>query len=135
MRGEPGAQGMPSASSAAAARRRHRETTRARSRPQGVVRHGPLLRVRWDRLGRVALLVVFTAVAALYLKQGLSLLSTHAQAQQQRAIVQRFSRQNAQLKREQQELNDPATIEREARALGMVHPGERPYVIIGLPAR
>ncbi len=126
---------MPSASSAAAARRRHRETSRARSRPRGVIGRGATLRVRWDRLGRVALLVVFTAVAALYLKQGLSLLSTHSQAQQQRAIVQRLSRQNAQLMREQQELNDPATIERDARALGMVHAGERPYVITGLPAR
>jgi cell division protein FtsB len=79
--------------------------------------------------------MVFAAVAALYLRQGLSLLSTHSQAQQQRAIVQRLSRQNAQLMREQKALNDPATIERDARSLGMVHPGERPYVITGLPAR
>ncbi len=93
------------------------------------------MRVRWDRLGRTALLVVFLAVAALYLKQGLSLFSTHAQAQQQLAIVQRLQHQNARLMREQRSLGDPATIERDARALGMVRQGERPYVITGAPAR
>ena len=94
---------------------------------------GSLQRVRWDRLGRVGLLVVLVVVAGLYVKQGLSLLSTHSQAQQQLAIVQRLSRENAKLVKQRDALNDPATIERDARALGMVRPGERPYVVTGLP--
>jgi cell division protein FtsB len=72
-------------------------------------------------------------VAALYVKQGLSLLSTHAQAAQQLTIVHRLQRENARLERQRASLNDPATIERDARALGMVRPGERPYVVTGLP--
>lgn len=83
----------------------------------------------------MALLVVFAVVAILYVRQGLALLSTHSQAQQQRAIVQRVARANARLAAEQRSLNDPATIERDARALGMVRPGEHPYVITGLPSR
>jgi cell division protein FtsB len=83
----------------------------------------------------VALLVVFAVVAILYVRQGLSLLSTHSQAQQQRAVVQRLAHANQRLAAEQRALSDPATIERDARALGMVRPGEHPYVIAGLPSR
>lgn len=83
----------------------------------------------------MALLVVFAVVAILYVRQGLALLSTHSQAQQQRAIAQRLAHANARLAAEQRSLNDPATVERDARALGMVRPGEHPYVITGLPSR
>jgi cell division protein FtsB len=97
-----------------------------------VVSRAPKVRVRWDRVGRVGLLVVLVVVAGLYVRQGLSLLSTHSQAQQQESIVSHLSRQNAQLVAQQRALNDPRTIERDARVLGMVRPGERPYVITGL---
>jgi cell division protein FtsB len=123
---------MPSARSATAASRRAR-STRAPSRPRRVPNRGSLTRVRWDRLGRVGLLVVLAVVAGLYIRQGLSLLSTHSQAQQQLAIVHRLSRENAKLVQERNALNDPSTIERDARALGMVRPGEHPYVVTGLP--
>jgi cell division protein FtsB len=98
-----------------------------------VPNRGSLTRIRWDRLGRVGLLVVLVVVAGLYVRQGLSLLSTHSQAQQQLAIVHRLSRENAKLVQQRNALNDPSTIERDARALGMVRPGEHPYVVTGLP--
>jgi cell division protein FtsB len=94
---------------------------------------GSLARVRWDRLGRIALLVVLMVVVGLYVRQGMSLLSTHSQAERQLAIVHRLARENARLTRERDALNDPSTIERDARALGMVRPGEHPYVVTGLP--
>ena len=75
--------------------------------------------------------MVLAVVLGLYFKQGLSLLSTHSRAEQQAAIVQRLRHQNARLSQERDTLNDPGTIVREARALGMVRPGERPYVITG----
>jgi len=90
------------------------------------------VRVRWDRLGRVGLLVVLTVVVGLYVQHTLSYLSTHSQAEQQLALVQRLTRENAALMREQKSLADPVTIEHDARALGMVRPGERPYVITDL---
>ena len=92
------------------------------------------MRVRWDRVGRIGLLVVLAVVAGLYVRQGLSLLSTRSQAEQQLAIVHRLSRDNAALQKQQASLNDPATIERDARDLGMVRVGERPYVVTGLPS-
>jgi cell division protein FtsB len=89
--------------------------------------------VRWDRVGRVGLLVVLAVVIGLYAQHTLSYFSTRSQADQQQAIAQNLARQNAQLVKEEQSLNDPATIVHDARALGMVRPGERAYVITGLP--
>ncbi len=89
--------------------------------------------MRWERVGRIALLVVFAIVVGLYVQHTLSYLSTRAQADQQQAVVGSLTRRNAQLRAEQRSLNNPATIIRDARSLGMVRPGERPYVIIGSP--
>lgn len=93
------------------------------------------MRIRWDRVGRVGLLIVLALVAALYVQNALSFLSAHAQASQQRAVVSSLVRANRQLASQQRALNDPAVIVQRARALGMVRPGERPYVITGLPNR
>jgi cell division protein FtsB len=93
----------------------------------------PPLRIRWERVGRVVLLVVLVAVVGLYVQQGLTYLSVRSQANQQLSIVKQLSRQNAGLRQQQRQLNDPGTIVRDARALGMVRPGERPYAVSGLP--
>jgi cell division protein FtsB len=91
--------------------------------------------VRWDRVGRLGLLAVLAVVVGLYVQHTLAYLSTRSQADRQQAIEHRLIRENAALERQQRALSDPATIERDARALGMVRPGERPYVITGLPRR
>jgi cell division protein FtsB len=122
---------MPPARSATAIPRRHARTPPAR--PRRVVIRGPKVRVRWDRAGRVGLLVVLAVVIGLYAQHTLSYLSTRSQAEHQQAIVARLVRQNALLLKQQKSLNAPATIVRDARALGMVRPGERPYAITGLP--
>jgi cell division protein FtsB len=89
--------------------------------------------VRWDRVGRVGLLVVLCVVAGLYVQQGLAYLSARSQAGRQRAIVQQLKASNASLRAQQRSLNNPATILRDARALGMVRVGEHPYEVVGLP--
>jgi cell division protein FtsB len=81
----------------------------------------------------VSLLVVLTVVTGLYVQHALAYLSVRGQAEQQSAIVRQLLRQNAALTREQNSLLDPSTIVRDARALGMVRQGERPYAITGLP--
>ena len=91
-------------------------------------------RVRWDRVGRVGLLIVLCVVAGLYVQQGLAYLAVRSQANRQQAIVRQLSRANAALRAEQRSLNDPATILRDARALGMVRVGEHPYEVTGLPS-
>jgi cell division protein FtsB len=90
------------------------------------------LRVRWDRVGRIGLLVVLAVVAVVYIQDALSYFSTRSQAEQQQAIVQRLTRANAQLVREQKALSNPATIVQDARQLGMVKAGEHSFVILGM---
>ena len=135
---------MPSARShtAAAARRRSQATAapaetspRAPRRPAPKPRRVPLrssvVRVRWERVGRIALLVVLFVVVGLYAEHALSYLHTHAQASREKAIVQQLTRQNRVLEHRRKALDNPAAIARRARALGMTRPGEQPYSIIG----
>jgi cell division protein FtsB len=124
---------MPPARHATAVPQRHPRTP-PRRKPR-VISRAPKLRVRWERVGRFGLLFVLTVVVGLYVQHTLSYFRTHAQAVAQQAIVDQLARQNAQLSRQQKSLNDPATIVHDARALGMVRPGERPYVITGMPSR
>ena len=121
---------MPPARSAAAVPRRHARTPPPK--PRRVPARAPKLRVRWDRAGRIGLLVVLVVVIGLYMQHTLAYLSTQSQASREQAIVGQLQRQNAALVRQQKSLSDPATIVRDARALGMVRPGERPYVITAL---
>jgi cell division protein FtsB len=123
---------MPPARSAATARSARVADDRA-PRPRRVPSKRPIARIRWDRVGRLGLLVVLAIVAGLYVQHALELLATHAQASRQLSIVNTLATQNAVLERERTSLSDPAVIQRDARALGMVRAGERPYVITGQP--
>jgi cell division protein FtsB len=87
------------------------------------------MRIRWDKVGRVLLLVVLAVVLGLYVQEALAYLSVRSEANQQAAIVHQLTRANARLARQQRSLNDPSTIRRDARELGMVLPGERAYAI------
>ncbi|HTT28060.1 MAG TPA: septum formation initiator family protein [Solirubrobacteraceae bacterium] len=137
---------MPSARPATAPPRRQSRTANPRPKPRPQPRTTPRTkprprianrglrgRVRWDRVGRVSLLIVLTVVAGLYVQRGLAYLSVRSQASQQKAIVQQLTRSNASLRAQQRSLGEPATILSDARALGMVRPGEHPYEITGLP--
>lgn len=91
----------------------------------------PIVRVRWDRVGRVSLLIVLAVVLGLYVNQALSYFSVRTQADQEQATALALERQNHRLAAEQQLLQEPATVQRDARQLGMVRRGERSYVITG----
>jgi cell division protein FtsB len=123
---------MPPPRPATAAPRRQ-PTPAPRRRPR-LINRPPRLRVRWERVGRVGLLVVLAVVVGLYVEHTLSYFATRGQADQQQAIVTRLAHENAQLAREARSLNDASTIVSQARALGMVRPNERPYVIRGAPS-
>jgi cell division protein FtsB len=75
---------------------------------------------------------VLGIVVGLYVQHTLAYLAIRTQADQQQAIVNQLRSQNANLVRQQTSLNDPVTIVSDARALGMIRPGERSYVITGL---
>ncbi|HEY7829774.1 MAG TPA: hypothetical protein VIC06_04330 [Solirubrobacteraceae bacterium] len=93
----------------------------------------PKPRVRWDRLGRVAMLGVMVALLYLYLSAGIRVFSTWHEAHRNSAMVTQLERQNKQLRAEHASLARHSTVVREARQLGMDKPGEQPYVVQGLP--
>jgi cell division protein FtsB len=89
--------------------------------------------IRWDRVGRVALLIVLVGIVSLYVGPARSYLATWHEANARRAEVTRLQHENKRLLARRNALRDPQTLEREARRLGMVKPGERAYVVKGLP--
>ena len=85
--------------------------------------------IRWERVGRLALLGVLGIIVLLYIPP-----VTHWF--QQRSTAARSERQLSELEAERtrlqtrlRELSGPGAIEREARKLGMTRRDERPYVV------
>jgi cell division protein FtsB len=127
---------MPSASASAgrAATRRspaNRASTR-RSPARSAARPAPA-RVRWDRLGRVAMLGVLVVLACLYLSAGVRLLSTWREARGVSAKVAAMQREHNSLQRQHEALGGSGAVEAQARKLGMMKHGELPFIISGLP--
>ncbi|MDO8209780.1 septum formation initiator family protein [Conexibacter sp. CPCC 206217] len=91
------------------------------------------MRVRWDRVGRISLLLLLAAVVALYVQPARSYVSTWRDSNVKQQELQALQREHDLLSRRARELRQQRTIETEARRLGMVRPGERPYVVSGLP--
>jgi cell division protein FtsB len=89
--------------------------------------------VRWDRVGRVALLLLLGVVLLLYVNPAINYIQTWQNANTKNDEVKRLQQENKRLIARKQALKQPATLEHEARALGMVKPGERAYVVKDLP--
>jgi cell division protein FtsB len=89
-------------------------------------------RIRWDRLGRWALIGVFALVLYLYIGPALSWISTYREAGRQRGQVAELRVENQKLRERKAALTSPGALEREARRLGMVKKGERAYIIEGI---
>jgi cell division protein FtsB len=89
--------------------------------------------IRWDRLGRLALLGTLLVILLLYLSPAKHWLQQSATAGAQRDELSELNEENRRLKQRVRALRDPGALEREARRLGMVRQGERAYVIEGLP--
>ena len=92
-------------------------------------------RIRWDRLGRWALISVLGFVLYLYIGPLATWVSTYKEAGRKRAAVAGLKAENRRLQDRRAELRDPSALEREARRLGMVKAGEKSYVIQGLQKR
>jgi cell division protein FtsB len=91
--------------------------------------------IRWDRVGRVALLTTLGVIMLLYVSPALHWIEQSRTAGEQRSELRELTAKNRDLKRRLRELRSPGALEREARRLGMVRQGERSYVIENLPVR
>ncbi len=86
-------------------------------------------RIRWDRLGRWALIGVFALVLYLYIGPALNWVNTYREAGRQREAVAALRAENAKLRERKRTLTEKGALEREARRLGMVKAGEKAYIV------
>jgi cell division protein FtsB len=89
-------------------------------------------RVRWDRLGRIALVLVLFGVLVSYLNPLVNLVHAWSDSKAGEERLAGLRQENTDLQQQVREASSPLTLEREARRLGMVRPGEHAYVIRGL---
>ena len=107
---------------------------RPRVAPRRATARGLGSTIRWERVGRVALLLVLVVIVLLYIPPVSHWIQQSNTAARGREQVRELKRERAQLRVRLRELSGPGAVEREARRLGMVAPGERPYVV-ELPKR
>ena len=131
---------MPSRSSAARSQAPRATGARAagararsapRPAPRRVALRPSVVRVRWERVGRIALLVVLLGVVGLYAAHAASYVSTRKAASRARATYVQLAREHRELEQQARRLKAPAAIVRRARQLGMTRAGEQPYVSTG----
>ena len=94
-------------------------------------RAGPS-RIRWDRVGRIALVLVLFGVMVSYLNPMVNLLQAWQGSKSSDQELAQLKQQKVELTRQLRDASSPASLEREARRLGMVKPGEHAYVVKGL---
>jgi cell division protein FtsB len=111
----------------------HRRRTKPRRAPRRRVqrRVGPS-RIRWDRVGRIALVLVLFGVLVSYLNPLVNLVEAWQGSKSSEQQLTQLKQEQTQLRGQLREVSSPATLEREARRLGMVEPGEHAYVVHGL---
>jgi cell division protein FtsB len=108
----------------------HAAATRARPRPRPRSAVGG---IRWDRLSRFGLLGVLGVILILYVSPVMHWIEQSRTASHVQAQVRSLQAEHDMLQSRLRGLRAPGAVEREARRLGMVAPGEKPYVVEGLP--
>jgi cell division protein FtsB len=84
--------------------------------------------VRWLAIGAIVL------VGLLYARPLRSYLNTKHELAQRAADVQALKAEKRQLQRRLADANTPQALQREARRLGLVRPGERLFIVKGITA-
>ena len=89
-------------------------------------------RIRWDRVGRIALTLVLAAVLYSYLNPAIDFVKTYTATTAAKADFHELLRENKRLHNRIQTADEPMVIDRRARAQGMVAEGETSIVVHGL---
>ena len=89
-------------------------------------------RIQWDRVGRIALLLVLAAIIASYVKPALNFFDAWQDSKTEHASLAELTKENQQLRNRITAVEGPDAAERAARKLGMVATGEGSYVVRGL---
>jgi cell division protein FtsB len=111
---------MARAAAATTGSARRRTTTQSSRRGGGI---------RWERVGRLALLGVLGIIVLLYIPPVTHWFQQRSTATRSQQQLSELEAERARLKARLRELSGPGAIEREARKLGMTRRDERPYVV------
>ncbi len=79
------------------------------------------------------MLCLLVALLYLYVSAGVHIYSTYRQARVDRSQLAALEHEHVRLVHQHEALARRGTVEEEARRLGMMHAGEQPYVVTGLP--
>ena len=105
---------------------------RLRPTPRSARRGSGASRIHWDKVGRIALLLVLVAICVSYVKPALNFFDAWRDSKAEHATLADLQTENAALRKRIANLDGPDAAERAARKLGMVTPGEGSYVLHGL---
>ena len=89
--------------------------------------------IHWQKVGRLALLFTLCVIVLLYIRPVTHWVQQRSTAAHSRADLRDLQREHDRLEARLQQLSGPGAVEREARRMGMVRPGERPFVIERTP--
>src|SRR4051794_12955584 len=104
---------------------RTRTRSRAPVRPRGAQRAN----IQWHRVGRVALLFTLFVIVLLYIRPVAHWIQQRSTAAHSQADLRDLQREHDRLEARLHQLSGTGAVEREARKMGMVRRGERPYVV------
>jgi hypothetical protein len=114
----------PAAATAGSARRRAPAARPAARRASSI---------QWQKVGRLALLSTLFVILLLYIRPIAHWVQQRSTAAHSQADLRDLQREHDRLQARLTQLSGPGAIEREARKMGMVRQGERPYVIEQAP--
>lgn len=119
------------ATRAQAGRSRSAPRRRPAARKRRPAARSSVSRIKWDRVGRVALTVVLVAVLYSYLGPSIDFVKTYTGTTAAKAKLHELLKEDRRLHNRIQSADDPLVVDREARAQGMIAEGETPVVIRG----
>ena len=103
--------------------------------PRGGLSSRPKASVRIDRLGRAAICIAAVVLAFFYIKPLIGLAGAAFASNDASSELAALKRENHALIARRDALRGDRGVAAQARRLGMVLPGEVPYVVTGLPAQ
>jgi cell division protein FtsB len=99
--------------------------------PAARTAHRPPPTIHWHRVGRIALLAVLFVILLLYIRPVSHWIQQRSTASHSSQDLRQLQAERDRLQRRLQSLSGPGAIDRGARSMGMIKPGERAYVIEG----
>ncbi len=93
---------------------------------------GPASRIRWDKVGRVTLLIVLFLVLASYVGPSINFLDAWRDSRSEHSSLVELRAENETLRKRLATLAEADAAERAARERGMVAVGEAAYSVKGL---